>query len=77
MINPLDLLPDDLAEFFGCSLFAGSTYLYVDHIKGKSKGDKTKAEQAKEKIHELSRSIEKNCLSSEAMEYLKNQKWDV
>ncbi|MBA2403867.1 MAG: hypothetical protein H0V66_03775 [Bdellovibrionales bacterium] len=73
MINPLDLLPDDLGEYLGCSLFTGATYLYVGHVNSKTGKEKNKAEAAKEKIEELSRSIEKNCLSEDAINYLKKQ----
>ena len=73
MINPLDLLPDDLGEYIGCGLFAGATYLYIDHVQSQAGNEKKKSEEAKEKIKELSRSIEKSCLSDEALEYLKRQ----
>jgi hypothetical protein len=74
MINPFDLLPDELGEYIGCSLFTGATYLYVDHIKSQAQNEKSKVDVARQKIDELSRSMEKNCLSDEALNYLKNQK---
>lgn len=69
----LDLLPDETGEYIGFGLMTGATYLYLDHIEGKTTNAKSKVEEMKGKMQELSRTINNNCLSPEALNFIKNQ----
>jgi hypothetical protein len=70
----LDLLPDETGEVIGCALMGGITYLYIDHLEAQNKNEKSKAQEIKAKMEDLSRKFNASCLSPEAINYLKNEK---
>ncbi len=69
----LDLLPDETGEYIGATLMGGATYLYLDTLHEKNLTEKQKAEALKQKIRELSETVDKSCLSPEAMAFLKEE----
>lgn len=70
----LDLLPDETGEVIGFALMGGMTYLYIDNLDAQIENQKSKAEEIKGKMEDLSRKFNSNCLSPEAINYLKNEK---
>lgn len=82
-----DLLPDETGEFFGFSILGGSSYLYIKKLKSELEQQKgffeeseknlLKTIQKKEEVFEkqkkeLDRKLEANCLSDEAIQFLKS-----
>jgi hypothetical protein len=74
MVNIFDLLPDEIGEWIGCGLIGSASCLYIDHVKSGRKTEKSKAQEMKVKMEELSKRFNSSCLSPEAINYLKNHK---
>lgn len=69
-----DLLPDETGEYIGCGLMTGATYLYVDHIHAKASDEKSKVAEVKQRMQELSETMNNTCLSPEALNFIKGQR---
>ena len=72
----LSLLPDDVGEFLGFGLLGGCSYMGIKHMSKKVNAEKYKGQEMEEKLNKIilkqSDKIKKNCLSDEAMDFIKD-----